>query len=179
MPSLCNTWSRPYFAIRRHGHRAELGPSYERAAEVFDRRLQSIAQRHCGTPAEAITRKRDVRTALPGIVGGKRAEGQPAARARELDHQLGELDHGEFGRIADIERTGEIARRVHEQQDGRYEIADITEAAGLPPVAEDGDIDSAQRLHDESGHYPSVVGLHARAVGIEDPGHLHVQPMLP
>ena len=45
----------------------------------------------------------------------------------------------------------------------------ITERAGLAAVAVDGDRLALERLDDEIGDHAAVVGMHARAVGVENP----------
>src|SRR3954469_24560224 len=68
----------------------------------IDRPPQPLAQLHRGFPAEQLTRERDVRLADLRIVGGKRLEDDLRARARDLDHGLGQLEERELVRVADV-----------------------------------------------------------------------------
>ena len=68
--------------------------------------------------------------------------------------------------------------RVHQPHEAVDQIVDVAERAGLLAVAEDGDVAAEQRLHDEIRHHAAVVGMHARAVGVEDARHLDAQFVL-
>ena len=54
----------------------------------------------------------------------------------------------------------------------------IAEAARLQAVAVDGEGLAAQRLHHEVGDDAAVVGLEARAVGVEDAHHVGVDAVV-
>jgi len=54
----------------------------------------------------------------------------------------------------------------------------VAEGAGLPAGPENRDVPAGERLHDEVADDPAVVGVHARPVGVEDPHHPDVQPVL-
>ena len=58
------------------------------------------------------------------------------------------------------------------------QVVDVAERAGLAAVAVDRDRLAAQRLDDEVADHPAVVGVHPRAVGVEDPHHLDAEVVL-
>src|SRR6185295_16769261 len=60
-------------------------------AEIVDGALETLSERHLGLELDQPARLFDVRPALLGIVGGKRAILDGRARTRELDHVLGEV----------------------------------------------------------------------------------------
>ena len=62
----------------------------------------------------------------------------------------------------------------HHRQQPVDQIVDKAEAAGLPAVAIKGDGCARQRLADDVADHPAVIGVHPRAIGIEDPHHPHV-----
>ena len=97
----------------------------------------------------------------------------------ELEDLLGELADGELAGIAEIDRAGEVVRRVvHQAQQALDQVVDIAEGARLRAVAVDRDGLALQRLDDEVRHDAAVVGVHARAVGVEDARHLDAQLVL-
>ena len=82
-------------------------------------------------------------------------------------------------RIADVDRSREVVGRVvHQAQPAVEQVVDVAEGAGLHAVAIDGDVLVPERLDDEVRHHAPVVGMHARAVGIEDARHLDAQFVL-
>ena len=58
------------------------------------------------------------------------------------------------------------------------QVVDVAEGAGLRAVAEDGQRLVLERLADEGRDRAPVVGAHARAVGVEDPGDAGVHALL-
>ena len=57
----------------------------------------------------------------------------------------------------------------HHADDALDQVVAIAERAGLPAVAEDGDVLAGQGLADEVRDDAAVEGVHPRAVGVEDP----------
>ena len=94
------------------------------------------------------------------------------------DDPFGQGPDGEFARIAQVHGAGDLVRRVHEAQYALDEVVDEAEGPGLEPLAIEGDVLALQGLDDEVGNHPPVIGMHARAIGIEDPGDLDPQAML-
>ena len=76
--------------------------------------------------------------------------------------------------IGPVTSSGVAISRI----DAVDQIVDIAERARLLAVAVDRDVLAAQAWHDEIGHHAAVVGVHARAVGVEDAHHLDAQPVL-
>jgi len=124
-------------------------------------------------------READIRLALARVVGGERPEDKAALGSREPQHRLSELADGELARVADVHRAREVVGRVHRPDHRFDEIVDVAKAAGLPAVAIERDVLAPQGLDDEVGHDPPVVGVHARAVGVEDAHNLDAQVVLP
>ena len=120
----------------------------------------------------------DVRLTLLGIIGRQRHEDEFRFRSRHLDDDLGELPDRELARIAEIDRAGEVAVAVHQPHEAVDQIVDVAEGARLAAVAVDGDGLALQGLHDEIGDDAAVVGVHARAVGIEDARDLDLELVL-
>ena len=60
----------------------------------------------------------------------------------------------------------------------RMRSLDVTEAARLGAVAEDGERPVGERLAQEGGDRAAVVGAHARAVGVEDAHDRRVDALL-
>ncbi len=110
------------------------------------------------------------------VMSGLRTEGSSVGRsmnsmrrvgAGDLADQLGELQHGQLVRVADVHRPAQ----VREQQPDRPvdQVVDVADRAGLAAVAGHGDRLAGQRLAHERRDRAAVVGPHPRAVGVEDP----------
>ena len=125
-----------------------------------------------------LTGQADIRLALTGIVLGQGFLDQGRAGAGQFPDGLGQLDHAEFAGIAQVDGAGEVVRAPHEADEALDEIVHIAEGAGLATVAVEGDGLVAQGLDDEVGDDAAVVGVHARAVGVEDAGDLDAQAVL-
>ena len=74
-----------------------------------------------------------------------------------------------------VKSSGEAMSRIMRF----HQIVHVTEGTGLCAVAVNGDGLVPQRLHDEVGHHPAVMGQHSGTIGIEDAAHLHGQAVLP
>ena len=55
-----------------------------------------------------------------------------------------------------------------------HHVVDMAERTGLLARAVDGERPTRQRLHDQVGHDPPVIGLHPWSVGVENPCHPHI-----
>ncbi len=93
-------------------------------------------------------------------------------------HLFSQLQHGEFAGIADIDRPGKAITAVHQANHTVDKIIDVTERARLAAIAIDGYVLPFQRLDNEVRHHAAVIGMHARAVSVEDPHDLNVKLML-
>ena len=113
-----------------------------------------------------------------GIVDRQRLVDQLRPRAGQLQHQLGQFQDRELLGIAEVHRPDEIVRAVHHADHAFDQVVAVAEGAGLRAVAEDRDVLAGQRLADEVRHHAAVVGVHARAVGVEDPHDADVDAVL-
>ena len=120
----------------------------------------------------------DIGLALLGVVGGQRLVDQPGPAARQFQNDLGQFANGKFAGIAQIDGAGDLVLRRHQPDQAAHQIVDITEGAGLPAMAVNGDVFALQRLDDEIRHHAAVIGMHARAIGVEDAGHLDAHIVL-
>ena len=138
--------------------------------EIGNRRLQSVPQRHRLLPVQGFLSKRDIGLTLLRIVLRQRPEDERRARTGQFNHHFSQFADRELRGIAEIYRTGESAGLVINANEPLDQVVDVTERAGLTAVAVDRDRLALQRLHDEIRDDTAVVGMHARAIGIEDPG---------
>ena len=90
-------------------------------------------------------------------------------RSGQRDNLLRKLQNGEFHRISKIHRSGDFIRRLHQTQKPLDKIVDIAKRPGLIAGAIDCNVLIAKRLNDEIRHDASVVGVHPRAIGVENP----------
>ena len=147
------------------------------APEVVDGFFEALFEGNGGLPAELFLGQGDVGLALEGIVAGERMEGELGTATDLLENELGELEHGEFSGVADIDRTGD-AFRVHEADEAFDEVVDIAEGAGLGAVTVDGDVFPFEGLDDEVGNNATVVRQHSWSVGVEDADHADIDVVL-
>lgn len=95
-------------------------------------------------------------------------------RTRQGDHLAGQFGDGEFVRVADVHRTGEVVGRVvHHAHHAFDQVVDVLERTALSAVAVDRDIVAPQRLDDEIRDHAAVVDVHFRTVGVEYADDLH------
>src|SRR5882762_5497024 len=163
-------------AAQGHAARRRLSERYQKrrnrselelAAEVRDRRNEPCLERHFRLPAQQRSRPRDVRAPLLGIVLGKGPDRtDSAALAHDLPDGLCKLDQGHLPRVPQVD--GESIALVLQGHQSGDKVVDVAEAAGLGPVAEDGEVFAAKGLRDEGGDHPAVIGAHSRAIGVED-----------
>ena len=104
-------------------------------------------------------------------------KGEFGIAANLLENELGELEHGEFSGVADIDGTCD-AFGIHEADEAFNEVVNIAEGAGLGAVTIDGDILAFKGLNDEVGNDASVVRQHAGAIGVEDADHADIDVVL-
>src|SRR5256714_3316778 len=138
---------------------------------------ETFAEVDLGAPAEHLGRKRDVGPAPNGIVHGKRLEDDLGARARDLEHGVGELEDGELVRVADVHRTGPIG--VEEGEDAAHLVVDVAVRPRLRPVAVDGERLALEGLDQEVRDDAPVAGPQAGPEGIENAHDLDVQVLPP
>ena len=155
-----------------------LTPDLQQTPEELDRLHQAVLQLDVRVPAHLLAGQGDVRLALHRVVGGQRFEDQFGFRAGHLHHLLRQFPDREFHRVAEVDRAEEVVIGIHQANEGLDQVVDIAERTGLLSFAIDGDRLVLQGLHDEVRHHPAVVGVHPRAVGIEDPADLDPQFVL-
>ncbi len=90
----------------------------------------------CGLPAEQVASAGYVGLALLGVVDGQRLVDDLRARLGHLEHGLGELQQRELVGVADVDRRVDIG--LGKADDAADQVVDVTEAARLLAVAEDG-----------------------------------------
>lgn len=146
--------------------------------EILNGLGETCAQLRFGFPTQLLPRKRNVGLALAGIILRERLVHQLRLRAGQLEHLLGEFLDRKLVWIAEINWTGEFGARVHHPQEAVDEIIDVAERASLLTVPVDGDRLTLQGLDDEVRDNPTIIGVHARPIGIEDPHDLNVEIML-
>ena len=99
-------------------------------------------------------------------------------RASEGFDGLGQLNHSELAGVAEVDRAGEVFGHVHQAYKAFDQVVHIAKRAGLRAVAVEGDGLALQRLDDKVAHHAAVVGMHARAVGVEYARDLDVHAVL-
>ena len=78
----------------------------------------------------------------------------------------------------DKQKNQNISRTFHHGDHPGDEIGNVLERSRLLPVAVHRHRLARQRLRHEVAHHAPVVERHARAVGVEDAAHAHVEPVL-
>jgi len=146
--------------------------------EVLGSLDDALLERNLGFPAQVLARLGDIGLALLGVIAGQRHVDDLGRRLGGLDCQLGELLDGELARVAHVDGADGLGL-VHQPDEAVDEVVDVAEGARLLPLAVDGDVLAVERLHEEIGDHATVVGVHARAVGVEDAHDPDVHPVLP
>ncbi len=131
------------------------------------RLLQTIVKFHGGFPTEFFLSERNVGSAATRIVLGQWSEYQFARRAQGCDDLFSQFADGKLVGIADVDGADEVVL-IHHPDDGFDEIIAIAERTRLRSVTKQCDVLARESLADEVGHYPAIVGMHPRAVGIEN-----------
>ncbi len=93
-------------------------------------------------------------------------EFEGAGGTQEALDALCKFEEGDFFGVAEIYGLAFVAE--HEAAKAFDEVVDVTEAAGLGAVAEDGQRQAVEGLREEGRDYAAVVKFHTRAVGVED-----------
>ena len=112
-----------------------------------------------------------------GSSGGSGRDFDPGTRPGERDDLFSQLEHGEFGRVAEVDGAREAFRTVHEANEAVDQVRHVAEGSCLLSVAEDGDRLVEQGLADEVRNDAPVMRMHAWAVSVENARHLdgHVE----
>ena len=131
--------------------------------------LEAHAGRPAGLPVKGSLGTRRVGAALLRVVLGEAlmddvdaaGVGFAVGALYVLDDVADELckfEDGELVAVAEVD--GARLGRVHERDEAIDEVVDVLERARLRAVAVDGQVLSAQRLHDEVGDDAPVVRVH-------------------
>ena len=159
-----------FFALR--------GALSKHIIEICDRLRETLAQLRLGFPVEFFAGQRNVRLALARIVLRQQLLNQFGLRACQVDDGVGEFANGELVGIAKVDRPREFGPCIHHPQKAFDEVIDIAERARLLAIAVDSDGFALQRLDDEIGDDAPVIGMHPRAIGVEDAHDLDVELVL-
>src|SRR5439155_1114991 len=123
------------------------------------------------------------RTQLRGKEGQSESSGRQWQQlAREVPAGVGEdatkSQHGHRRSELDVHQAPRGSGRALSEWTilGRARPTLLSRA--LPTAAENSDVVALQRLHDEARHHAAVVGVHARAVRVEDAHDLDAQVVL-
>src|SRR3954454_18234343 len=87
--------------------------------------LQTFAQLHRRFPPEELARPRDVGLSLRRIAEGQRAVHEVGRHAGHFTPDLGELEHRELDRVADVDRFHDL--RVEQRDDPAHLVVDEAE----------------------------------------------------
>jgi len=140
---------------------------------------QAFIQAHGRLPVKLILSQRDIGLALYRVI---RRQGQmidSGGAAGQPENLLGQLLYGDLLRVSKVYRPGEVPGAVHEGDKALHHVIHVAEAAGLGAVAEDRQGHISQRLDDKIADDPAVIDIHIGAIGIENPGHLDLNLVLP
>lgn len=146
--------------------------------EICDCLRKAFMQLRLGFPVKLLAGQRYVRPALARIVLRQRLLHGFGLRACQVDDGVGEFANGEFVGVAEVDRSRKIGSFIDHSQEALDEVVDVAEAARLLAVAVDRDRLTLQRLDDEIRHHAPVVGMHSRAIGVEDAHDLDVEFVL-
>lgn len=90
-----------------------------------------------------------------------------------LKNEFGQLEHGELTWVAKVHWSDNLLL-LHEAHESFDEIVDIAEGSGLGTLAVNREILSLEGLNDEVGDNATIVGKHARTVGIKNTDHADI-----
>lgn len=120
----------------------------------------------------------NIRLAFLGVVGRQGIIDDFRFRASQGFDGLGQLNHDELAGVAAVDRVGEVFERVHQANEAFDQVVHIAKRASLRAVDVEGDRLALQRLDNEVAHHAAIVGVHARAIGVEDVRNLDVHAVL-
>ena len=137
------------------------------------------------SPSARVTVGSQPRRFLARVMSGRRCVGSFSGSdsytirllgAGRLDHLRGELEERELLGIAEVD--GVVLTGQREPPDPGDEVVDVTERAGLRPVAEHRQRLAEERLPEEGRDRPAVEGAHPRPVRVEDADDRGVDALL-
>lgn len=118
-----------------------------KSAEVIRCTSKAVVEMGGWSPVQRASRAGDIRLTMVRIVDRQRSEHNGRGRAREFNDAPRDLEHGQFVRIAEIDRTGHVLGRAHQANEGVDHVVDVAKEARLRPVAIDRDVFASKRLH--------------------------------
>lgn len=147
--------------------------------------MQALLQLNLGLPVvQVFACAADVGLTLGRVVSRQGQVNEFGCAAGQFDHFFGQLANGEFTRVAKVDGarkawcTVVTCGYVHEAHKAFDQVVYIAKAACLLARAVERDVLPFKRLHNEVAHHTAVVGVHARAVGVEYAGHTNVKLVL-
>ena len=116
---------------------------------------------------------------MQGVIFGKGLINDSGSRAGQRNDSFGKFQDAEFIGIAKIDRSGKIIRSGHHTNKSFDQIIHKTKRAGLASIAKYRDVTVVQRLKDKIAHHPTIIGMHARTIGVKNSYHPDFYLMLP
>jgi hypothetical protein len=113
----------------RNGHLRS--SSTQQPAEIIDGAGQPGVEINGRIPVQDVAGQIDVRHAAYRIIHRQRVVLDACAGTHHADDLRRQLQHGEFARIAEIDRAGDVVRRVHEPNQTVDHVLDVAERARL------------------------------------------------
>ena len=146
--------------------------------EVSDGGFQSVREGDRWFPCQFPLCDGDIGSPLAGIVDRQWPMDDLRSGAGDRDDLFGQIAHGKFSRIAEIDGRPYGRLISHKAKEAVDQIGDIAERARLGPITIDCDVLAFERLYDEIGNDTAVIRAHARSIGIEDTRNPDVDAML-
>ena len=151
------------------------GFSRQQLLEISGCLGESLPQRDRWPQIKQFLRFADVWPVLFGIIRGKRAVNNFRRGASDVDDDLRQLTNREFCWVPKVYRSNDFVAGFHYADQVLYQIIDVAERPALHAVTVDGGVVVSQR---QIRYDAVVVGVHARAVCIEDLRHFDAKLVL-
>ena len=94
-----------------------------------------------------------------------------------LKNEFGQLEHGELTWVAKVHGADNLLL-LHEAHESVDEIVNKAEGSGLGTLAVNSKIPTLEGLNDEVGDHSSIIGEHARTIGVENADHSDIDAIL-
>jgi len=150
---------------------------FQCGCKPVDRATKPFTKRYTRLPTEKFPRARNVGTPPGRVILGQRMINDLGAGRHHVNDHFGELIDRELSRISDIDWHLRIFRRIHERCQPSHKVADIAKGPRLLAAPINGQRLAGNCLNDKIGYDPTVCGLHARAVSVENPDHPRIHAM--
>mmetsp|Transcript_7528 Transcript_7528/g.9355 ORF Transcript_7528/g.9355 Transcript_7528/m.9355 type:complete len:210 (-) Transcript_7528:710-1339(-) len=165
--------------MRACGHgssRNYLARLFELGAKVIDGLLESLFHAYLGVPSDLSLGDRNIRLALLRIVLRRRKLHDGRVRLDLLLDDARKLSDCVLIWIPEIYRP--VVLPVHEFHEPIHEVVHELKRAGLLALAVDRDWFTLECLNDEVAHDSTIVWMHSRSEGVEDPSNPDVDVLL-